>query len=304
MKTNTSGKKKKIRRSSVEEFLCVVPAVLLVILTTYYPLAELIRISFTDWNLLRKDYNYVGLKNWEWFFENAAGNNFYRDMGTTLKYTICSVLISLILGILLALLMSRMTKGFGAMRAIIFLPRYVGMSTAGILFLWILNKDYGIANNIIEFFGGPRLSWVTSKGLAMVSVLMLTGWNAVGYAMMIFLSAMTGIPSSYHEAASLDGASRIQRFFQITLPLLSPTILFLLVTTFLSSMKVFNAIDILTEGGPYGSTEVIVYLIYRLGFVDYRVDRAAVVSLVFFIFLLIVTVLTMRWSENKVNYDM
>ena len=225
-------------------------------------------------------------------------------MGTTLKYTIGSVLISLILGLVLALLMSRMTKGFGAMRAIIFLPRYVGMSSAGILFLWILNKDYGIANNVIELMGGSRLAWVTSKGLALMSVLMLTGWHSVGYAMMIYLSAMTGIPSSYQEAAALDGASRTQRFFQITLPLLSPTILFLLVTTFISSMKVFNAIDILTGGGPYGSTEVIVYLIYQLGFVDYRVDRAAVVSLVFFVFLLVVTVLTMRWSENKVNYDM
>lgn len=304
MKTNTSGQKKKIKRSALEEFLCVLPAVLLVVVTTYYPLAELIRISFTDWNLLRKDYNYVGLKNWQWFFENAAGNNFYRDMGTTLLYTAGSVLISLVLGMLLALLMNRMTKGFGAMRAIIFLPRYVGMSSAGILFLWILNKDYGIANNVLELLGGSRLAWVTSKGLALVSVLMLTGWNSVGYAMMIYLSAMTGIPSSYHEAAALDGATRSQRFFQITLPLLSPTILFLLVTTFISSMKVFNAIDILTGGGPYGSTEVIVYLIYQLGFVDYRVDRAAVVSLVFFLFLLAVTILTMRWSENKVNYDM
>ncbi|MCI8887736.1 MAG: sugar ABC transporter permease [Hungatella sp.] len=304
MKANTSGQKRKIKRSNVEEFLCVLPAVLLVMVTTYYPLADLVRISFTDWNLLRKDYHYVGLKNWQWFLENATGNNFYRDMGTTLKYTIGSVLISLILGLVLALLMSRMTKGFGAMRAIIFLPRYVGMSSAGILFLWILNKDYGIANNVIELMGGSRLAWVTSKGLALMSVLMLTGWHSVGYAMMIYLSAMTGIPSSYQEAAALDGASRTQRFFQITLPLLSPTILFLLVTTFISSMKVFNAIDILTGGGPYGSTEVIVYLIYQLGFVDYRVDRAAVVSLVFFVFLLVVTVLTMRWSENKVNYDM
>ncbi len=293
-----------MKRSSIEEFLCVLPAVLLVMVTTYYPLADLVRVSFTDWNLLRKDYSYVGLKNWQWFLENAAGNNFYRDMGTTLKYTAGSVLISLVAGLLLALLMSRMTRGFGAMRAVIFLPRYVGMSSAGLLFLWILNKDYGIINNVAEMMGGSRLAWVTSKGLAMVSVLMLTGWHSVGYAMMIYLSAMTGIPSSYHEAAALDGASRTQRFFRITLPLLSPTVLFLLVTTFISSMKVFNAIDILTGGGPYGSTEVIVYLIYQLGFVDYRVDRAAVVSLVFFLFLLLVTVLTMRWSEHKVHYDM
>lgn len=295
---------KKIKRSSIEEFLCVLPAVLLVCVTTYYPLADLVRISFTDWNLLRKDYNYVGLKNWQWFVENAGGNNFYRDMAITLEYTIWSVAISLVLGMLLALLMSRMTKAFGAMRAIIFLPRYVAMSTAGLLFLWIFSKDYGVVNNVIEFFGGSRLAWVASKNLAMTTVLILSGWHSVGYAMMIYLSAMTGIPSSYHEAAALDGATRTQRFFKITLPLLSPTTLFLFVTQFIASMKVFNAIDIMTQGGPYSRTEVIVYLIYQLAFVDYRVDRAAVIALVFFLFLLVVTLLTMRWSENKVNYDM
>ena len=121
--------------------------------------------------------------------------------------------------------------------------------------------------------------------------------------MMIYLSAMTGIPKDYYEIASLDGASRRVQFFKITVPLLSPTTMFLLVTTFISSMKVYNSIDVLTQGGPYRSTEVIVYLIYRLAFVDYRVDRAAVVATVFFLILLVVTVLTMRWSENKVNYD-
>ena len=90
----------------------------------------------------------------------------------------------------------------------------------------------------------------------------------------------------------------------ITLPLLTPTVMFLLVTQFISSMKLFNAVDIMTEGGPYGTTEVVVYLIYKLAFIDNRIDRSAVVALVFFAFLLVVTVLTMRWSENKVNYDM
>lgn len=304
MKETTTKKRRKIRRTTIEEFLCVIPAVVMLLVTTYYPLADLVRISFTDWNLLKRKYNYVGWKNWDWFFHNAVGNNFYRDMATTLKYTFWSTTATLVIGILLALLMSRMNKKFSAMRAIIFLPRYVGMSTAGILFLWIFSKDYGVVNNIIEAFGGERLAWVTSKTLAMPTVLVLTTWHSIGYAMMIYLSAMTGIPTTYHEAAALDGATRRQRFFKITLPLLSPTVLYLLVTHFISSMKVFNAIDIMTSGGPYGATEVIVYLIYDLAFSDYRVDRAAVVALVFFLFLLIVTMLTMRWSDKKVNYDM
>ncbi len=294
---------RKIRKSQVEEFLCVVPAVVLVVLTVYYPLADLFRISFTDWNLLKKSYNYVGLKNWEWFIHNAGGNYFYKDMWTTLRYTVYSLIVSLGLGMLLALLMNRLSKGFSVMRALIFLPKYVAMSTGGVLFIWILNTEFGVLNIIIQKLGGTPVGWLTTAGMAMLSVVMLTGWHGLGYNMMIYLSAMMGIPASYYESASLDGAGRFQRFRYITIPLLSPTTLFLLVTHFIGSMKIYNAVDVLTSGGPYRSTEVVVYLIYRLAFIDYRVDRAAVVSIVFFLFLLIVTLLTMRWSEHKVHYD-
>ena len=297
-------KRKKRREGQLGEFLCTVPAVALVLLTIYYPLADLVRVSFTNWNLLSTKYKYVGLKNWNWFFNSTAGNDFVRDMGITLTYSFWSVAATLVLGLLLALLFSRLNKSFSTMRAIVFLPKYVGMSTAGILFLWILNKDYGIVNNVLAIFGVERIGWTLTEGWAMASVLMLTIWHSIGYAMMIYLSAMTGIPSQYKEAASLDGATKTQIFTHITLPLLTPTMMFLLVTQFISSMKVFNAVDIMTEGGPYGSTEVVVYLIYKLAFLDNRIDRSAVVALVFFAFLLLVTVLTMRWSENKVNYDM
>lgn len=297
-------KRKKRREGQLGEFLCTVPAVALVLLTIYYPLADLVRVSFTNWNLLSTKYKYVGMKNWNWFFNSTAGNDFVRDMGITLTYSFWSVAATLVLGLLLALLFSRLNKSFSTMRAIVFLPKYVGMSTAGILFLWILNKDYGIVNNVLAIFGVERIGWTITEGWSMASVLMLTIWHSIGYAMMIYLSAMTGIPAQYKEAASLDGATKTQIFMHITLPLLTPTMMFLLVTQFISSMKVFNAVDIMTEGGPYGSTEVVVYLIYKLAFLDNRIDRSAVVALVFFAFLLAVTVLTMRWSENKVNYDM
>lgn len=296
-------RRRKIRKSQVEEFLCVVPAVALIILTIYYPLADLFKISFTDWNLLKKNWNWVGLKNWDWFIHNAGGNYFYKDMWTTLKYTIMSLAVNLGLGMMLALLMNRMSKSFSVMRALIFLPKYVAMSTGGILFVWILNTEFGFLNLLIEKLGGTPVGWLTTAGTAMLSIVMLTGWHGLGYNMMVYLSAMMGIPSTYYEAAALDGAGRFQRFRYITVPLLSPTTLFLLVTHFIGSMKIYNAVDVLTGGGPHRRTEVVVYLIFQLAFVDYRVDRAAVVSIVFFLFLLAVTLLTIRWSENKVHYE-
>ena len=112
-----------------------------------------------------------------------------------------------------------------------------------------------------------------------------------------------GISKEYYEASSLDGASSVQQFFRITLPLLSPTTLFLLVTTFLSSMKVFQSVDVLTSGGPARSTEVFVYLIYRYAMVDFRMDRAATAAVMFFIILLVVTMATMKVSDKSVTYD-
>ena len=202
-----------------------------------------------------------------------------------------------------ALIFNRMTKGFSIMRAIVFMPKYVAMSSAAVVFLWILNTDHGILNYFLSVFGFGRVDWLNNRSTALFSVLLLTGWRCIGYGMMVYLSAMMGIPTDYYEAASLDGASAVQRFFQITLPMLSPTTLFLFVTTFLASMKVFQSIDILTQGGPYRSTEVFVYNIYRYAMVDFRMDRASTVAIFFFIILLVITVATMKISNGKVNYD-
>ena len=204
---------------------------------------------------------------------------------------------------LLALLFNRMTRSFGLMRAFVFVPKYVAMSSAAVVFLWILNTDSGVLNYLLQCIGLPAVDWLNQQSTALPSVLMLTGWRVIGYGMMIYLSAMMGISQEYYEAASLDGANGVQKFFRITLPLLSPTTLFLLVTTFLSSMKVFQSVDILTSGGPARSTEVFVYLIYRYAMVDFRMDRAATAAVMFFLILLVITVLTMKVSDRSVTYD-
>jgi len=177
------------------------------------------------------------------------------------------------------------------------------MSSAAVIFLWLLNNHNGIFNYFLELMGFHRINWLGQRGTALISILMLTGWRSIGYGMMIYLSAMRSISQDYYEAAELDGANSLQRFFRITLPLLSPTTIFLFVTTFISAMKVFQSVDILTAGGPYRSTEVMVYQIYRYAMVDFRMDRAAVTAVFFFVILLIFTALTMRVSRGSVHYD-
>ena len=292
-------------RYSWSDFFMALPAVLLLVLTTYYPIAKLINISFTDWRLTSRTYEYVGLKNWIWLFTSKTSTKYLlNSIKVTLIYTFFNIAIDLGLGLVLAHLFNRLTKPYGAMRALIFMPRYIAMSTCGIIFLWMFNTDYGVINRMLEWAGVQNhINWLGDGKLALTSILILTGWHGVGYSMMIYLSALLGISRDYYEASSLDGATPLQQFRYITMPLLSPTSLFLFITTFISSMKVYQSVDVMTGGGPRQQTEVMVYYIYRLAFDDNRIDRASVVALLFFVVLLIVTASTMRITNKNVHYE-
>lgn len=289
--------------SALKDFACVVPALIFLAVFTYYPIAKLLQISFTDWNLLKDRWNYVGLKNWIWLFNGSGTKYLLNSLKVTILYSLGELVITLGGGLLFALLFNRMSKSFSIMRAVVFMPKYVAMSSAAVVFLWILNTDSGILNYLLKSVGLPAVNWLGNRKTALISVLMLTGWRAIGYGMIIYLSAMMGIPKDYYEAAALDGATSAQRFWKITLPMLSPTTLFLFVTTFLSSMKVFQSVDILTSGGPYRSTEVFVYKIYSYAMEDFRMDRASVIAIAFFALLLVITASTFKISNRSVHYD-
>ena len=290
-------------KSAVGDFLFVVPALALLLCFTYYPICKLVEISFTDWNLLSDDFTYVGFKNCKWLFVGGGAKYLWNSLKVTFLYSLGELAVTIVGGMLFALLFNRMSRSFGMMRAFVFMPKYVAMSSAAVIFLWMLNTEYGVVNYLLKLIHLTPVDWLNQKSTALLSVLMLTGWRVIGYGMMIYISAMAGISKDYYEAASLDGASSSQQFFRITLPLLSPTTLFLLVTTFLSSMKVFQSVDILTEGGPSRATEVFVYLIYRYAMVDFRMDRAATAAVMFFVILLVITIATMRVSNNNITYD-
>ena len=289
--------------SAVKDFVCVLPALIFLAIFTYYPICKLIQISFTDWNLLNDRWNYVGCKNWVWLFNGSGTKHLLNSLKVTILYSIGELTITLVGGLIFALIFNRMNSAFSFMRAVVFVPKYVAMSSAAVVFLWILNTDNGILNHMLTSLGLPAVDWLGNRNTALLSVLMLTGWRAVGYGMMIYLSAMIGISKDYYEAAALDGATAVQRFWKITIPMLSPTTLFLFVTTFISSMKVFQSVDILTKGGPYRSTEVFVYKIYLYAMEDFRMDRASVIAIAFFVLLLIITASTFKVSNSSVHYD-
>lgn len=295
---------KKQSWENMKDLLCVEPALFFFLLFVYYPVIELIRISFTDMRMLSDStFEYAGIKNFKWLFAGTGSKYFLESLRITVTYTFWELFITLVGGLLLALLFNRLTKLFNAMRTIVFMPKYIAVSTSAVVFIWILNGRFGILNNALSVFGITGPDWLNNASTALTGILFLTAWRVVGYAMMIYLSAMIGIPKDYYEAASIDGADSVNRFRYITLPMLTPTSLFLFVTTFIASMKVFQSVDVMTSGGPGRATNVLVQWVFNLSFVDFRVARAAAVSVVFFLILLVCTIATMRWSNRSVNYD-
>ena len=300
------------RWESMKDLFCVEPALIFFLLFVYYPVIDMVRISFTDMGILTTGrQNFVGWQNYNWLFNQSGAKYFWESLRITATYTFWEVAITLVGGILLALLFNRMSRSFNFMRAIVFMPKYIAVSTSAIVFMWILyspaaagaNQSEGILNYFLSLFGITGPHWLIDSSTALAGVLILTAWRVVGYAMMIYLSAMQGIPQDYYEAARIDGADGVQQFRFITVPLLAPTTLFLLVTTFIASMKVFQSVDVMTGGGPGTATNVMVMWIYNLTFSDFRTARGAAVSVVFFLILLVCTMATMKYSNKNVNYD-
>ncbi len=301
------------RKENMKDLFFVEPVILFFLLFVYYPLIDLVRISFTDMGILTTGkQEFIGWGNYNWLFNQSGAKYFWDSLRITGIYTFWEVFITVAGGMLLALLFNRMTRTFNAFRAIVFMPKYIAVSTSAIVFMWILfapaagnsgSQADGILNFALSRFGiqGPR--WLIDESTALTGVLILTMWRVVGYAMMIYLSAMQGIPKDYYEAASIDAADGVQQFRYITIPLLAPTTLFLFVTTFIASMKVFQSVDVMTGGGPGNATNVMVQWIYNLTFKDFRTARGAAVSLVFFVLLLVCTAATMKYSNKSVNYD-
>ncbi len=300
------------RWERMKDLFFVEPALLLFLMFVYYPVIDLVRISFTNMSVLTTGkQEFIGFANFDWMFNGAGARYFWESLKITGIYMFWEVAITLVGGMLLALLFNRMTRSFNVMRTIVFMPKYIAVSTSAVVFQWILystiatgiGQSEGILNYALSLFGVQGPHWLIDANSALSGILLLTAWRVVGYAMMIYLSAMQGISQDYYEAAAIDGADGVQRFRYITIPLLAPTTLFLFVTTFIASMKVFQSVDVMTGGGPGTSTNVMVQWIYNLTFKDFHTARGAAVSLVFFVILLICTAATMRFSNRNVNYD-
>lgn len=288
------------RRESFKDFLFALPALLFLALFTYYPLANSVYLSFTDWNMVRPIKKFLGLTNYE---KLLADPELYHTLKVTFTYTIVEVGLELAIGLALAVLFNVMSRAYSAMRVVIFLPHYISMVVASMVFVWMYNFDYGILNSVLKMLGLSPVNWLNDPKMALWSVIVVAVWKGVGFTMLIFISGLRSIPVEYYEASSIDGANKWHQLRYITIPLLSPTTLFLVITSFISSMQVFQSVDVMTNGGPLGSTHVMVLWIYEMSFGQFKVGKGSALIIMFFFLIIVLTALQFIISKKKVHYE-
>ena len=265
--------------------LFLTPNMLIFGIFIIFPAVMGIRMAFFDWSIL-EGHSFTGLKN---FFELFKDKMFWITFKNTLIY-VCSVVpLLVVVSLTLGLLTSKVLKGIGIFRAFFYLPAMLSLIMVGISWRWILGDEIGILNFLLTTFGLESVSWLTSSTMAMLSLILVTAWQGAGFYMMIFIGGLQSIPGMFYEAASIDGASKLQAFRHITLPLLKPTTLVVTVLATINSFKAFELIYVMTEGGPGYSTKFLVQNIYQIAFEEDRMGYAAAMSLVL---LLIIGILT------------
>ncbi|MCY9514416.1 carbohydrate ABC transporter permease [Paenibacillus apiarius] len=283
-----------------KDFSFALPALLFLLVFTYYPLIYSIYISMTNWNMTRPIKKFVGMEN---YTKLLSGEELWKVLTVTFKYTVFDVFFTIVIGLGLALLFNSTSKIFNFLRAFVFMPYYISMVVAAMIFLWIFNAEYGLANYILQLAGFDPVAWMTNPNTALSALITVSLWKGVGFAMLLFIAGLRSIPVEYYEASSIDGATRWSQFRHITLPLLSPMTLFLIITNFIGSMQVFQSIDIMTNGGPLNATKAMVFWIYQMAFSDFRTGRASALVVIFFIIIITLTAIQLWISKKRVHYE-
>lgn len=280
--------------------LFVLPAFIPLCVFWLYPICRAVWISFTNWDFMSPSYNLVGLTNYLAVFNDSR---FYEALTNTIVFTAGTLIPTIVLGLLLALALSKKFHGSEALKFIIFSPWITPTVAISIVWTWIFQPDGGLANQILNFFQLPGLKWISSSDTAMLSVILVTVWKSLGYAMIFYLSALEKVPKDLYEASSIDGAHGLRQFFDITLPSISPTTFFLTIITMINSLQAYDQIQILTQGGPSGSTRTLLYMYYQLGFEEFSMGKASAVAAIMMIITVALSIFQFRYSKKWVNYD-
>lgn len=267
----------------------ILPALLGTLIFIIIPVICSFGLSFTKWDLLNP-IRFVGLDNYKEIFSEAL---FFKIFWNTVVFAISTSVLGVIIPLILACILNSKIRGSEFYKTAYFLPFITPMIVIGVVWEWIFDPNIGLLNHILHL----HINWLYDTHFAMQALIIVSVWKLIGYNMVIFLSSLSGISQSMFEAAKIDGATPFQTFKNVTIPLLSPSIFFVVIITAISSFQVFDLIYLMTQGGPLDSTNVLVYAIYKNAFEYFNVGKASAIAYVLFFIILVLTLV--QWSLRK-----
>ncbi len=281
-------------------YLLLVPTFLIIGLFIYYPAVLTFQKSVYRVSPFGNRNIFVGLGNFKTLFTSQS---YIQEMWTTLLFVAVTITVGLTISLLFSLLLNEKVPGIGIFRTIVFSPYAISPAIAGMLWSFLLNPVVGYVSYVLLNLFGIQSHWMTTYPAALIAVMVATVWQNLGFNIIFFLSGLQGIPKSYYEAATIDGAGAIKKFFKITLPLLSPITFYLAIMNITFTMfTVFGVIDIMTQGGPGNKTTTLIYRLYRDGFIYFRTGMASAESVILIVIMAIVTFVYFRFVQRKVHY--
>lgn len=272
-------KSKPTLKDNVLGYSFLAPALILLSIFLLIPVGMVFYYAFTDYYLLTPDARqFVGLENFKRLMSDPI---FIKSIGNTFKFVVCIIPVQLGAALGMALLINKQRKGNIFFKVAFFAPVVMSLVVISILWLYLLNPNEGLINALLNKVGIDSMPFLTSPKQAMYTIVFVSAWQGAGYQMLLLLGGMQNIPQDVYEAADIDGFSKFQQFWYITLPLLKPTAIFVLLTTLISAFKLIVQPMVMTQGGPMSSTMTMVYYIYQTGFTDRLVGYSSSIALIF-----------------------
>lgn len=283
------------RRETLEAWLLLTPALILLGIFLLYPIAYLCYLSFTAGSFTREGTHWVGVRN---YLRLLADPDFWQVLGNTVYFTVATVIPSLIVPLGLAVWLNRAVALRELLRTAYFIPSVTSLVAVGLGFRWLFQTD-GPLSGLLERVGIEAIPWLSSTTWAMPVLILLSVWKQIGFNMVVFLAGLQAIPTSRYEAAELDGAGGWQQFWHITLPGLRPTLIFATITTAIFTLRSFEQPYVMTGGGPLNSTNLLVFYVYNQAFAQFDFGYAAAITTVLLVAALILVYVQLKVSKEE-----
>lgn len=297
-KNNKPARTSREKNEFIWGWLFSLPTVIGLIILNIIPIFQTIYQSFFKTGDFGRGNIFIGLENYQKVFGDSE---VWQSLFNTFKYAIVEVPFSIAIALVLAVFLNRKMKGRSVYRTIMFLPMVAAPAAVAMVWRWLFNSDFGLINNVFH----TSVKWVSDPKIAVYSIAVIGIWSILGYNMVLFLSGLQEIPRDYYEAAEIDGATGIKSFFHITIPLLSPTIFFVLVTRVIGSLQVFDLIYMIVDKAnpALEKTQSLVYLFYKYSFIEKNRGYGSAIVILLFVIVMIITVFQMIAQKKWVFYN-